>query len=44
MKHDIKTKLDEKIKELEEKLPNMGGGANCAELTATQEDKVLGLI
>ena len=36
MEKDIFAKFDEKIKELEENLPKMGMGANCAELTLTR--------
>ena len=43
MEQDINAKFDEKIKELEEKLPKMGAGANCAELTLTSVLDVLGI-
>ncbi len=43
MEQNLKAKFDEKIKELEEKLPNMGDGANCAELTATSVLEILGI-
>ena len=43
MERDIFAKFDEKIKELEEKLPKMGAGANCAELTLTSVLDVLGI-
>jgi len=39
----MNAKFDEKIKELEEKLPKMGAGANCAELTLTSVLDVLGI-
>ena len=43
MGQDINVKFDEKIKELEEKLPKMDAGANCAELTLTSVLVVLGI-
>ena len=43
MEQDINAKFDEKIKELEEKLPKMGAGANCAELTLTSVLDVIGI-
>ena len=43
MKQDINAKFDEKIKELEEKLPKMTVGVNCAELTLTNILDVLGI-
>ena len=43
MDQDIKAKFDEKIKDLEEKLPSMGVGANCAELTAASILEILGI-
>ena len=43
MEQDINAKFDEKIKELEEKLPKMRAGANCAELTLTSVLEVLGI-
>ena len=43
MGQDINVKFDEKIKELEEKLPKMDAGANCAELTLTSVLDVLGI-
>jgi C_GCAxxG_C_C family probable redox protein len=41
MKQDINAKFDEKIQELEKKLPKMRAGANCAELTLTSVLEVL---
>jgi len=41
MEQNINDRFDEKIKELEEKLPKMGAGANCAELTLTSVLDVL---
>ena len=43
MEQNINAKFDEKIKELEEKLPKMTVGANCAELTLTSVLDVLGI-
>ena len=43
MEQTINDRFDEKIKELEEKLPKMGAGANCAELTLTSVLDVLGI-
>jgi len=43
MGQDINAKFDDKIKELEAKLPKMKGGANCAELTLTSVLGVLGI-
>jgi len=43
MEQDIIAKFDEKIKELEEKLPKMTVGVNCAELTLTNILDVLGI-
>ena len=43
MEQNINDRFDEKIKELEEKLPKMGAGANCAELTLTSVLDVLGI-
>lgn len=43
MEQDLKAKFDEKIRELEEKLPNMGDGINCAELTSTSILEILGI-
>ena len=41
MEQDINAKFDEKIRELEEKLPKMTVGVNCAELTLTSVLDVL---
>jgi C_GCAxxG_C_C family probable redox protein len=43
MKQDLNAKFDEKIKELEAKLPKMRAGANCAELTLISILEVLGI-
>jgi len=43
MEQNINAKFDEKIKELEEKLPKMTVGVNCAELTLTNILDVLGI-
>jgi len=43
MEQNINAKFDEKIKELEEKLPKMDLGVNCAELTLTSVLDVLGI-
>ena len=43
MKQDINAKFDEKVKELEETLPKMETGVNCAELTLTSILDVLGI-
>ncbi|MFX0011162.1 MAG: C-GCAxxG-C-C family protein [Candidatus Hermodarchaeota archaeon] len=43
MQQDINGKFDEKIKELEKRLPKMTNGANCAELTLTSVLEVLGI-
>jgi C_GCAxxG_C_C family probable redox protein len=43
MERDLNVKFEEKIKELEENLPNMKSGANCAELTLTSVLEVLGI-
>ncbi len=43
MGNDLDVKFDEKIKELQEKLPKMTSGANCAELTLTSVLEILGL-
>jgi len=43
MEQNINAKFDEKIKELEEKLPKMTVGVNCAELTLTSILDVLGI-
>jgi C_GCAxxG_C_C family probable redox protein len=43
MEQDLNMKFDEKIKELENKLPKMTVGANCAELTLTSVLDVLGI-
>lgn len=40
---NLNKKFDEKVKELEEKLPSMNSGANCAELTLTSVLEVLGV-
>ncbi|MCW4031840.1 MAG: C-GCAxxG-C-C family protein [Candidatus Bathyarchaeota archaeon] len=39
--NDINYRFNEKLRELEEKLPNMKTGANCAELTLTSVLQVL---
>ena len=43
MGKDINAKFDAKIKQLEEKLPKMSKGVNCAELTLTSVLDVLGI-
>lgn len=43
MGQDINAKFDAKIKQLEEKLPKMSKGVNCAELTLTSVLDVLGI-
>ncbi len=43
MVSNLNKKFDEKVKELEEKLPSMNSGVNCAELTLTSVLEVLGV-
>lgn len=43
MEQDIQAKFDEKIKDMEEKLPKLRVGVNCAELTLTSILDVLGI-
>jgi C_GCAxxG_C_C family probable redox protein len=43
MEQTLNDRFDEKIKELEEKMPKMGAWANCAELTLTSVLEVLGI-
>ena len=43
MEQNINLKFDEKIKELEENLPNLKENANCAELVLTSVLKILGV-
>jgi hypothetical protein len=43
MVQDINARFDEKIRKLEEKLPKIEMGANCAELTLTSILEVLGI-
>jgi len=43
MEQDLNARFDEKIKELEETLPKMTVGLNCAELTLTSVLDVLGI-
>ena len=43
MKQDINARFDEKVKELEENLPKLRTGVNCAELTLTNILDVLGI-
>jgi len=43
MEQNTNDKFDEKIKELEETLPKMAVGVNCAELTLTSILDVLGI-
>ena len=43
MELDIQARFDEKIKEMEENLPKMTVGVNCAELTLTSVLDVLGI-
>lgn len=43
MKQDINTRFDEKVKELEENLPKLRTGVNCAELTLTSILDILGI-
>ena len=40
---DLQSKFDEKVKELEENLPNMTEGISCAELTLTSVLEILGV-
>ncbi|MHA2397729.1 MAG: C-GCAxxG-C-C family (seleno)protein [Promethearchaeota archaeon] len=40
---ELNVKFDEKVKELDEKLPTMTTGANCGELTLTSVLEVLGV-
>jgi len=43
IERSMNEKFDEKVKELEEKLPHMKEGVNCAELTLTSVLNVLGV-
>ena len=43
VKNNLQSKFDEKVKELENNLPTMKVGVNCAELTLTSVLEVLGV-
>lgn len=43
MKRDINTRFDEKVQEIEQILPDLKKGVNCAELTLTNVLDVLGV-
>jgi tetrahydromethanopterin S-methyltransferase subunit H len=43
MSQNINARFDEKVKELEERLPKLRTGVNCAELTLTSILDVLGI-